>query len=104
MEILRLYGLGPNLHGILKSFGDDQAVFPKVGMFYGRPFRTDRVGTQGGPSSPTIFKNVVDAEVRAVLLEFCGLQETQHGLEWSEGEHNIVLYVEKVRIAGRNPI
>ena len=42
--------------------------------------------------------------VRAVLLEVCGPQEAQHGLGWTVGEHNIVLYVDDGHIVGRNPI
>ena len=42
--------------------------------------------------------------VRVVLMEVCGTQESHHGFGWVEVEHNIVFYVENIRIAGRNPI
>ena len=45
-------------------------MVPKAGRFYGWYFRTEIVVTQGGPVSPTVFNIVVDAVVRAVLLEF----------------------------------
>ena len=79
-------------------------MVPKEGRFYGKPSRTERGVTQGGPVSPTIFNIVVDAVVSAVLLEVCGLHESQHGLGWAAGEHNIVLYAEDSHIVGRNPI
>ena len=42
MEILRGYGLGYNLQRLLHRFGDDQAVVPKSGRFYGRPQNRER--------------------------------------------------------------
>ena len=42
--------------------------------------------------------------VRVVLLEVCGSQEVHHGLGWTSGENNIVLYADDGRILGRNPI
>ena len=79
MEILRRYGLGPQLQRLLQSYWYIQKVVPKAGKFFGRPFNTDRGMTQGYPVSPTIFKIVVDAVVREVILEVCGPQEAQHG-------------------------
>ena len=38
MEILRVYGLGNNLHRLLKWYWDKHAVVPKAGKFFGRPF------------------------------------------------------------------
>ena len=54
--------------------------------------------------SPKIFNIVVDAVVRAVLLEVCGPQELHHRFGWARGEHNIVLYTNDSQIAGRNTI
>ena len=68
------------------------------------PFNTERGVTQGYPVSPTIFNIVVDAVVRAVLLEVCRPQESHHGFRWSSGENNICFYADCGRIAGRNPI
>ena len=54
---------------------------------------------------PSIFSTiVVDAVVRAVLLEFCGPQEVHHGLDWVAREHKIVLYADDVRIVVRKRI
>ena len=64
-------------------------MVPKAGKFYGRPFSTGRGVTQGDPVYPAIFNLVVDAVVRADLLEVCGTQESQHGFGWATGEHNV---------------
>ena len=45
------------------------------GSFYGQPFRTDRGVVQGYPVSLTVFKVVVDALIRMVMLEVCGPKE-----------------------------
>ena len=54
--------------------------------------------------SLTIFNILVDAVVRAVLMEICVPQEAQHGFVWSSGNHNICFYADDERILGRNPI
>ena len=50
--------------------------------------------TQGDPVSLKIFNLVVEAVVRAVLLELCGPQEANYGFGLSTGEHNIVFYAD----------
>ena len=104
MEILREYGIRTKLQRLLQQFWDEQAVVMKEGKFYGRPFRTEGGVTQGEPVSSTVFNNVVEAVVRAVLLEVCGLHEEQHGLGWAAGDHNRVFYAEDRRTAGRKQI
>ena len=58
----------------------------------------------GDPVSFTIFNIVVDAVVRAVIMEVCGPQEEHHGFVWAAGNHNIVFYADDGRILERNPI
>ena len=70
MKILRGYGLGPNIQKIIQIYWDRKNVVPKAGRFLGDPFNMERGVTQGGPISPKIFNIVVNAVVRAVLLEF----------------------------------
>ena len=79
-------------------------MVPKVGNVFGRPFNTERGVKQGESISPTVLNIVVYEVVRAVLLEVCGPQESQHGSGWAAGEHNICFYADEERIAGRNPI
>ena len=104
MEIIRGCGMGPKLQGLLQRYWDRKKVVPKAGKFFGYPFNTERVVTQGYPVSPMIFDIVMEAVVRAVLLEVCRPQEAQHGFGWVAGEHNICFYADYGRIAGRNLI
>ena len=104
MEILRGYGLSPNLQRLLQRYCYKQAVVPKDGSLFGQPFRMERGVTQGIPLSPKIFNILVDAVVRAVLMELCGPREAHHRFGWAAGEQKIFFYVDNVRIAGRNPI
>ena len=69
MDILIGYGLGTKLRRILQRFWDDQAVVTMVERFFGLTFRTDRGVTQGDLFYPTLLKVMVDAVVRAVMLE-----------------------------------
>ena len=79
MEIVRGYGLGYKIQRLLQHYWDGQRLVPKSGKYYGRPFRTGRGVTQGGPVSPAIFNIVVDSVVRTALQEVCEPQEAQHG-------------------------
>ena len=71
MGILVGYVLGSKLQRLLHSFWEEQAVVPKVGGLYARPFRIDRGVNQGGPIFPTVFNILVDAVVRVILMEAC---------------------------------
>ena len=74
MEILRGYGIKPNLQILLHRLWDEQVVVPKAGTLFERPFGTERGVPQGDPVSPAILNIVVDTEVRAALVEGCGPQ------------------------------
>ena len=54
-------------------------VIPKVGRFYGRPFRTQRGMTQRELVSQKSFNIVVGTVLRAVLLGVCG---ASRGATW----------------------
>ena len=49
-----------------------------------------------------IFNIVVYAGVREVLDVVCRPQESQHILGWADGERNLVLHANDVRIAGQD--
>ena len=51
-----------------------------------------------------IFNIIMDTVVRAVLEIVCGTQEARHGMEWAEGERNLVFYTDDRRIAGRDQL
>ena len=57
-------------------------MVPKAGKLFGHLLWTERGVTQGYPVSPMIFNILVDAVVRAVLLEVCGTQEAHRGFGW----------------------
>ena len=79
-------------------------MVPKAGKFSVRPFNKERGVTKGDPVYPMISNILVDAVVRAVLLEVCDSQEAHHGFGWAVGDHNILFYADFGRIAGRNMI
>ena len=80
LEILRGYGMGPNLARLLKSYWDRQRIVPKTGKFLGKEFQMGVGLTQVDPASPIISNILVDAAVRSVLDVFCGPQKAQHRL------------------------
>ena len=67
LELLRGYGLGPNLARILENYWRRQRIVPKVGKYLGTKFGTERVLNQGDPASPMIFIIMVDEVIREVL-------------------------------------
>ena len=67
LELLRGYGLGPNLDRLLTKYWYQQRILPKSGKFLGTDFRTGRGVMQGDPVFPLILNIVVDAVVRAVI-------------------------------------
>ena len=85
LELLRRYGLGPNLSWLLKNYWKRQRIFPKSGNCLGTAFGSVRGVKQGDPVSPMIFTIVVDVVVRAVLGFVCIPQEAQHGWYWRRG-------------------
>ena len=60
--------------------------------------------TQGELVSPIVFNIMVNAVVRAVIVEVCGLKEAHQGIWWVTVKHNIVFYADDGYIVGRNPI
>ena len=60
--------------------------------------------TQEDLVSLTIFKIVVNAVVRVVLMEVCVPQEAHYIFGWAVGDHNGVFYADDSRIARHNPI
>ena len=72
MDILRGYGMVPNMDRLLAYNWDNQQFVPKAGIFLGNYFGTGRKITQGDPDSPMIFNIAMNAVVRAILAEVCG--------------------------------
>ena len=90
MDILKGYDLGPKLRRIPQRLWTEQAVVPKSGRFYAQPFSTGRGVTQVYPVSPTVFNIMVDAVVKAVIIEVYGMHEASNGIGWAAEKQNIV--------------
>jgi hypothetical protein len=72
VSILRDDGVGPKAMRLIIKFWEGADLYCTAGEFYGRLFKAKRGVTQVGPLSPTIFNLMVDAVVRAWLLEVTG--------------------------------
>ena len=79
MDILNVFVFGTILHILLQWYRDKHKVLQMAGKNFGRMLRTERRVTQEDPVSLKIFNIVVDAVVRAVMLEVCGPQEANNG-------------------------
>jgi Reverse transcriptase (RNA-dependent DNA polymerase) len=66
LELLKQYGIRPNLLGALCNFWDGLMLVPCQGSFHGRPLRAAHGVTQGDPLSSIIFNIIVDAVVCAL--------------------------------------
>ena len=93
LELLRGYGMGPNLARLLENYWRRHRIFPKVGKYLGAAFGTWIRVTQLYPFSPIIFNVVVDAVVRAVLEEVYSPQEVQHGTAWDGRQGRGILFL-----------
>ena len=64
LTILEDTGVGPCTLRLIKSFWDNKVLVCPAAKYYGRPFKSERGVTQGGPLLPTIFNLIVDAIAR----------------------------------------
>ena len=99
MEVMWGYGLGANLQQLLKKYRDGQTLISRARGYYSRG---KRGVTLGDPVSPTIFKIVVDAVLRAAFMGVCVPHEDHHGVGWVAGGQYILFYSDDGRIVGRN--
>ena len=67
VEILKGYGVGPNILRLIVNFWDSAELVCRASGRYGAPFKAKRGVTQGGPLSPKLFNIMVDAIVREWL-------------------------------------
>ena len=100
IEVMRGYGVGPNITQLLNSYWERQRIAPKTGKFLRKEFRTGRGFMQGDPDSPMIFNIMVNAVIRAFLDVLCGPQDPEDGLVWAARERDVIFYAEYCRIAG----
>ena len=64
LEILEVYGVGPQDRCILQVYWYRLRLVARTGGYYGMSFQGFRGVMQGDPLYPTIFNVVVDAVVR----------------------------------------
>jgi exonuclease III len=64
LQIMRGYGVGPNICNIIAQTWAMDKMVPKQAGFYAEPFATSRGVRQGDIMSPTVFNIVCDAIIR----------------------------------------
>jgi Reverse transcriptase (RNA-dependent DNA polymerase)/Endonuclease-reverse transcriptase len=64
LEILKAYGVGPNILHFINTTWESDKVIPRQAGCYGKEFATTRGVRQGDVMSPTIFNIVIDAVVK----------------------------------------
>ena len=62
--ILTVYGVGPRMLRLLRTYWDQLHMVAKIGGYFAPPFKGYLGVTQGDPLSPTVFNVVVDALIR----------------------------------------
>ena len=72
LQILKAYGVGPNLLRVLTYFWEHAVLVCRSEGGVGDPFRAERGAVQGGPVSPTIFNVMVDAIIREWIRQTLG--------------------------------
>jgi hypothetical protein len=98
LEILKAYGVGPIILGIIEKTWENDTVVPKQDKYYAEPFSASRGVRQGDILSPMIFNVVMDAVIRESEFQFC------------EGDASILELVEELfyaddgALAGEDPL
>ncbi len=72
MEILKAYGVGPDLLRLQNLFWQNAKLVCRTGGCYGSPFNAKRGVSQGSPLSLLMFNVCVNAVVRERLHQMLG--------------------------------
>ena len=102
-RILQGYGVGPRVLEVIAYFWVNMVCVCKAVGCFGRPFRTRRGATQGGPDSPRIFNVLIDVIVPEWLRQTLGVEAARVGL--SEEDVRILLalfYADDGMLASRD--
>jgi hypothetical protein len=103
LEILRDYGVGPNIVRLLETFWDLAVLVCRAMGRYGEPFQAERGVTQGGPVSPRLFNIMVDAIVREWFRQVFGDEVARDGVGEAVRLFIALFYVDDGWIASRDP-
>ncbi len=105
MEILKAYGVGPNLLLRLQnSFWENAKLVCRAGGCYGSLFATKRGVTQGGPLSLFMFNMCVDAVVREWLHQVLGDDATRGGIGDDVAKWLVAFYIDDSLVTSRDPV
>ncbi len=94
MEILKAYGVGPNLLRQQNSFWQNAKLVCCAGGCYGSPFNAKRGVTQGGPLSLLMFNVCVDAVVREWLHQMLGDDAAREGIGDDVAQWLVAFYID----------
>jgi Reverse transcriptase (RNA-dependent DNA polymerase) len=97
IEILRAYGVGPNICHIIEQTWEMDQMIPKQAGCYGTGFTTSRGVRQGDIMSPSVFNIVVDAVINYCEAEFKKLHSNKE-------IPKIIFYADDGVISGSDPI
>jgi Reverse transcriptase (RNA-dependent DNA polymerase) len=97
LEILKSYGVGPNICHIIEQTWEMDQMIPKQAGCYGEKFKTSRGVRQGDIMSPTVFNIVVDAVVNYCEAIFKSLHQNKE-------LPKVLFYADDGVITGSDPI
>ena len=104
MEIMRGYGVGPNILRLIQFFWDNAELVCRASGVFGRPFKARRGVPQGGPVSPRIFNIMVDAIVREWLRQVLGDKAAIEGIGEEVWRFLAAFYADDGLIQSRDPV
>ncbi len=104
MEILKAYGVGPNLVRLQNSFWENAKLVCCTGGCYGSPFATQRGVTQGSPLSLLMFNVCVDAVVKEWLHQAIGDDAAREGIGDDVVKWLVAFYIDNGLVASRDPV
>ena len=104
LEILRGYGVGPNMLRLINQFWSSAVMVCRASGNYGIAFKAGRGVTQGGPLSATLFNIVVDCVAREWLRRLReGINLGEDEVERLMAEFLAIFYVDDAYLASRDP-
>jgi hypothetical protein len=104
VEILKAYGVKPNLLRLQNLFWENVKLVCCAGGCYGSPFSAQWGVTQGSPLSSLMFNVCVDAVVREWLHQAIGDNAARKGIGDDVVKWLVAFYIDNGLVASRDPI